>query len=65
MTKHLTRDWFVETACAAFLAQLSGGSSFSLFRLPSYMLSESFHLIADTLGPFPASLDLVRRLYFS
>ncbi len=48
-----------------FMAQLTGGSSIPLFRLPSYVLSESFHLIAAMIGSFPTNLDLVRGLYFS
>lgn len=48
-----------------FMAQLTGGSSFPLLRLPSYVLSGSFHLIASVIGSFPTSLELVRGLYFS
>ncbi len=48
-----------------FLAQLTGGSTFMLLRLPSYILSVSFHLIALVVGPSPASFDLIRDLYFA
>ncbi len=47
-----------------FLVQLSGGSLFPLFRLPNYILSGSFLLIATMIGSH-TSLELVRGLYFS
>jgi Zn-dependent protease len=47
-----------------FLLQLSGGSSFLLFRFPNVILSGSWHLVAWVMG-FPTSLDLVRGLYMS
>ena len=47
-----------------FLLQLSGGSPFPLFRLPYYILSGSWHIIAALMGS-PRSLDLVRGFYLS